>query len=196
MAKRKKRSYKFKHSFLARRWRRYQYKHTTTAILIIMLFVLALDTALVRGAIEYIETLGIFGIMLAGMMFVSFFTAAPAIVLLLAFNQMFDPLTIAFYAAIGSVIGDLIILKLFEEKVGFELKPLAKKWKLTPLIKKMQGKKYRGATVLFGMFSIASPLPDEMGLGLMGIAHLPTMSLLTITFLLNAAGILVLVLAF
>lgn len=195
MAKRNIRPYKFKHSYLARRWRRYQYKHTTTALILIVLFVVALDTALVQSALGYIEHLELLGIVIAGTLFVSFFTAAPAIALLLVFDQLYDPLTIAVYAAMGAAIGDWIILKIFEEKVGYELKPLAKKWHMMPMIRRLRRKKNRDRTVLLGMFCIASPLPDEMGIGLMGIAHLPTLSLLIVTFLLNAAGILLLVLA-
>jgi hypothetical protein len=164
-------------------------------MLLIIGFVLALDTALVKAALEYIEGLGVLGLIITGVMFVSFFTAAPAVALLLAFDHMFSPLTIAFYAAVGSAIGDWVILKLFEERVGYELEPLAKKLKLMPIIRHLRRKKERERTVLLGMLFIASPLPDELGIGLMGLAHLPTVSLLIITFLLNGAGILLLVLA-
>jgi len=196
MAKHKnKRKYRFKHSFLTRWWRRYEYKHTTLAILAIAAFVLLLDTALIQALLAYIEHLGIPGIVLTGLLFVSFFTVAPATVLLIALTEDYSPLTIAFYAAIGSLGGDWIILKIFEERVGYELKPLAKKWKLLTFFRLLKRKKNRERTTLLGMVVVASPLPDEIGLGLLGIAHLPTASLLIITFLLNAAGILILLLA-
>jgi len=190
-----KRKYHFKHSSLARWWRRYEYKHTTLAILAIAAFVLLLDTALVQALLAYIEHLGIPGIVLTGLLFVSFFTVAPATVLLIALTEDYNPLTIAFYAAIGSLVGDWIILKVFEEKVGYELKPLAKKWKLLTFFRLLKRKKNRERTTLLGMVVIASPLPDEIGIGLLGISHLPIISLLIITFLLNAAGILILLLA-
>lgn len=189
----RKRSYHFKHSIFARWWRRYEYKHTTLAFLAIAGFVLALDTALVTTSLTYIEKLGIIGMIIAGSMFTSFFTTAPAIVLLITMGDMYSPLTLAFYGAIGSVIGDWIILKVFEEKVAYELLPLAKKFHLKTFLRTIRKRKYRDLTTILGMITIASPLPDELGIGLLGIAHLPTVSLLIITFLLNAVGILLLV---
>lgn len=156
---------------------------------------LALDTALVTASLTYVEELGIIGMIIAGAMFTSFFTTAPAIVLLITMGDMYNPLVLAFYAAIGSVIGDWIILKVFEERVGYELLPLAKKFHLKTFLRTLRRKKNRDRTTILGMVAIASPLPDELGIGLLGIAHLPTVSLLIITFLLNAAGILVLILA-
>lgn len=155
---------------------------------------LLLNTALVQGALSYTQELGIAGIIIAGVLFTSFFTTAPAIVLLLALSNSHSPLFLAVYGAIGSVIGDWIILKLFEERVAYELRPLARKLHLMSFIRLLSRKKERDKTTLVGMLAIASPLPDEIGLGLLGIAHLPTVSLLVITYLLNAAGILILVL--
>lgn len=193
--KTKKRSYHFKHSFIGRWWRRYEYKHTTLALLAIIIFVLALNTALIQSALSSVKELGLIGIVIAGSLFTSFFTTAPAIVMFMQMSDVHSPLLIAFYGAIGSVIGDWIILKLFEEKVGYELLPLAKKFHMKKFLTSLKRKKNRDRTTILGMIAIASPLPDELGIGLLGIAHLPTVSLLVITFLLNAAGILVLVFA-
>lgn len=192
MAKRKRR---FKHSFLTRWWRRYEYKHTTLAISLIVGFVLLLDTALVQALLGYVEHMGIPGIVLAGLMFVSFFSATPAVILLLAFADNYNPLVIAFWAAIGSAIGDWIILKFFDERIAYELMPIARKFNLMRYIRQLRKKKARERSTLIGMFMIASPFPDEVGIAMLGLAHLPTISLLIITFLLNAAGILILILA-
>lgn len=183
------------HSKLARWWWRYEFKHTTFALLTVAVFIVALDTAIVQGSMTYIQEMGIAGLVIAGVLFTSFFTAAPAVLILLTMAEAYDPLIVAFYAAAGSVIGDWIILKIFEERIAYELLPLAKKFHLRGVIRSVRRKKNREKATILGMVVIASPLPDELGIGLLGIAHLPTISLLVITFLLNAAGILVLVLA-
>lgn len=179
----------------AKAWRRFGYKHTSLAVAALFVFVIALDTSIVQALLSSIENLGIPGIILSGMLFVSFFTAAPAVVLLVELGYVYSPLEVAFYGAIGSAVGDLIILKLFEERIAHELKPLVRKWKLSPILRAIRSKRNRERATLAGMIAIASPLPDEIGIGLLGIAHLPTVSLLVVTFLLNAAGILILVLA-
>jgi len=184
--------HKNKHSKLAKWWRRYEYKHTTLAILAIAVFLLALDSALVQALLVSIKTLGLGGIFIAGILFVSFFTAAPAVVLLVAAADNYHPMTIAIVAGAGSIIGDWIILKLFEEKVAYELVPLAKKFGIMPIIRLLKRKVFQPVAITLGIIFVASPLPDEAGLALLGLSKLPLVKLLFITFLLNAIGILAL----
>lgn len=182
-----------KHSRLSRAWRRYEYKHSTLAIAAIVGFILALDTALIQALLASINTLGLFGIFIAGILFVSFFTAAPAVVLLLNASNDFNPLTIALVAGLGSVIGDWVILKLFDEKVAYELVPLARKFGLMPIIRLFKRKIFRPVALTLGALCIATPLPDEIGIALLGLSHLRIYKLLAIAFVLNVIGVYVIV---
>lgn len=184
---------KKKHNSLSQRWKRFGYKHTTATILFIIVFVLALDTAIVRTFIDSIEHLGILGFIIAGAMYTSFFTGAPAIILLIQLGQTSNPFEVALFGGIGSVIGDLIILKIFEDKVAHELVPLMRRLNMSKLLRAMRRKKNRDRAMILGAIAIASPVPDEIGIGLLGIAHLSTAKLILITYVLNAAGILLLV---
>ena len=170
----------------------YEYKHTTAAVIAIVVFVLLLDTAIVKAFIDEIVSLGIIGIFLAGMLFVSFFTAAPAIVLLSTFAQDYSPFLVATIAGLGAMFGDWLILKTFKDNIGSELVPLAKKLKLMQFINLLHKKTYAGITATIGAIIIASPFPDEVGIALLGLSHLSTLKLLVVTFILNALGILVL----
>lgn len=190
----KKKHYK-KHSFIAKWWRRYEYKHTSVAISAIIAFVLLLDTALIQSVLLYITHLELLGIFIAGVLFVSFFTAAPAVILLLHFLDMYDPLIIAVISGAGAAIGDLIIFTILEDKIGYELKPLAKKLRLMKFINSLHRKKARLRTVLVGSFIIASPLPDEAGIALLGLSHISAAGLLLVTYLLNTVGIFVILIA-
>lgn len=183
-----------KHSFLAKWWRRYEYKHSSLAILSIVGFVLVLDTALVQSVLQSIKQLELLGIFIAGVLFVSFFTAAPAVILLLDFQGAYSPFVIAVIAGAGAAIGDLIIFTMLEDKIGYELKPLAKKFRLMKFINSLHKKKARLRTILIGSFIIASPLPDEAGIALLGLSHISAASLLLITFVLNSVGILAILL--
>ena len=191
----KRKTYR-KHSFLAKWWRRYEYKHTSLAILSVTIFVLLLDTTLIQGVLGYIERLELLGIFIAGVLFVSFFTAAPAVVLLLDFAAAYNPFLIALIAGAGAAIGDLIIFTILEDKIGYELKPLAKKFRLVKFIKSLHQKKARLRTILVGSFIIASPLPDEAGIALLGLSHISAARLLVVTFVLNSFGILLILLGF
>lgn len=185
--------HQFKHGPLARKWRKFGFRHTTSAFIVVVLFIVAFDSAIVQTSLDEIHKIGYAGLIIGGAMFTSLFTTAPGVAILLSFTDIYSPLTIALIGATGSVIGDLIILRVFEEKIGYELTPLIKKFHLRGFFRRIKRKKERERTVLLGMIAIASPLPDEIGIGLLGIARLPLISLLTITYLLNAAGILVLI---
>lgn len=180
--------------FLSKWWRRYEYKHTTLAILSVVGFVLVLDTAVVQGLLLAIEEAGPIGIFLTGILFVSFFTAAPATIILVNIAHYHNPVYIALIAGLGSVFGDWLILQFFEEQIGYELKPLAKKYGIMPIIRQMRTKRFRPMAVIIAMFLIATPSPDEAGLALLGLTKTPMRKLLPVIYLLNAGGILLLVL--
>lgn len=185
MAKQRK-----KHSRFARFWRRYEYKHTTLATLSIILFVFAFDSALVQAGLTYIEGLGLLGVFIAGMMFTSFFTTTPAIVLLAAFSEDYSPLVLGLVGGAGSLVGDWVILKIFEERIAFELKPLIGKFHLRGFFRRLRRRKERERTLLAGMFTIMSPLPDEIGIALMGLSKFSLLPMFGIIYVLNCIGIM------
>lgn len=193
--KTKTRAYHFKHSKAARSWHLYEYKHTTMAVLLVVVFVLALDTALIQGLLLAIREAGWLGIFVTGILFVSFFTAGPATLILINIAGDYNPILLALTAGLGTLVGDWIILKFFEEKVSYELVPLAKKYGVMPMIKQMRRRRFRPIALFVGMLIIASPLPDEAGLGLLGLTKTPMRVILPLVFILNSAGIFLLVLA-
>lgn len=180
---------------LARRWHRYNYKQTTIAILIILVFAALLDTFIIQNLWSYIQGLGLIGVFIAGIMFVSFFTAAPSVVMLVAFAGIYNPIVVALVAGVGTIIGDWLILKILEDEISRELKPLAKKWGLMPVVRVFSRKMFRPLAVVVGAILIASPLPDELALAVLGASRLSTTRILMLAFVLNTAGILALVLA-
>lgn len=192
---RKKTRHKQRGSTIGRWWRRYEYKHTTLAMTLIVGFVLALDTALIQGLLDTIHTAGLLGVFLTGIMFVSFLTAGPATLILINIAPDYNPILLATVAATGSLIGDWIILRFVEDKVGYELQPLAKKYGIMPIIKQMRTKRFRPFAIVTALVFIASPLPDEAGLGLLGMTKTPVRKLMPVLLILNAAGIYLLVIA-
>lgn len=118
----------------ARWWHIFAFKHTASAITMITVFVLLLDTVIVQTMLAYIVDLGYVGLVIAGMMFVSFFTAAPGIALLLAFTEVYNPIIVSVVAGCGAAAGDFIILRYVEDRVGRELKPIAQRLQLMAFV--------------------------------------------------------------
>lgn len=190
MARKKKRS------SLSKFWKRFAFKHTSLAVVAITLFILALDTTIVQAFLNEITALEYIGIFITGILFVSLFTAAPAVALLLAFGDTYNPLVVAAIAGLGAMIGDYIILRFAEDKIAKELKPIAKRLQLMNFINLLHRKRFKPLTATVGAIVIASPFPDEAGVALLGLSRISNIQLLGLTYILNTSGIAILLLAF
>ncbi len=176
-------------------WLRYEYKHTTLAILGIWLFVLVIDSALIAAIFTFIEDLGYVGGFIAGILSISFVTAAPAVILLIDLAGKVDPHILALSWAIGSTVGDWLAVRFYQDGVFHELKPLFKRFRIKSLVRVMKHRFTSWILFLVGAVVIASPLPDEVGLGLMGLSHIKRPYVIFMCFLLNLVGALIVVLA-
>lgn len=174
-------------------WQKFEYKHTSLTIIIMLLTLLLLNTALVTAVLEWFKNVGLLGGFVGGIMSVSMFTTAPAIVLIVAIAEHVNPLQLVLVASIGSVIGDWLIIKFLEDEVAVEIKPLLRKYHILPLIRKFQRSKSRFIVSALGAVALALPLPDEFGIALMDISNLQRKHLLLICFVLNFIGLLGLV---
>lgn len=123
----------------------------------------------------------------AGGLFVSAFTVGPGGVALAEIATHKSALFVAFWGALGSSLLDISIFILIRKSLTKRdrQKKLTKLW----LFRKKSAWFYH-VTPLLGAFIIASPLPDELGLSILGMsrAHALTVCLLIATF--NFAGIL------
>ena len=176
-------------------WLAYEYKHTTLAALAILAFVFLIDSALIVGVVYALDEIGYVSGLIAGALSVSFFTAVPALVLIFDLAQKFDPLLLALIVATGSVVGDWLILKFYEERIFTELGPLINKLRLRRIKQSLERPSTRWILVVVGAFFISSPLPDEVGLALMGISRSNRFAVLAVCFVLNFIGAWLIILA-
>lgn len=186
---------KQKLKLLNKLWLRYEYKHTTLAILSLTLFILLVDSALIAAIFALIENLGFIGGIIAGMLSISFVTAAPAVVLLVDLAGKVEPHVLALMWATGSTLGDWITVRFYQEGVFHELKPLFRKLHLKSLVRVMKSRFTSWILFLVGAVIIATPLPDEVGLGLMGLSRIKRPYMVFMCFLLNLVGAYVIILA-
>lgn len=158
-----------------------------------LLTLLLLNTALVTAVLEWFKNVGLLGGFIGGIMSVSMFTTAPAVVLLISIADHINPWQLIFVASIGSVLGDWLIIKFLEDEVAEEVKPLLKKFHILPLIRKFQRSRSRWIVSVLGAIVLALPLPDEFGIALMDISKVKRRHLLIICFILNLIGLAALV---
>lgn len=177
------------------KWKHWQYKNTSLLILSLILFFLFAEHPIIKGTIDSIGNLGYIGAFLTGILFVSVFTVAPAAVVLYFLADHLNPLLIAFFAGLGGVVGDYLIFKFLRERVFDELTPLFLKNGGNLLVRLFKTPYFAWFMPFLGAFIIASPLPDEIGIGLLGAAKLRSWQFILLSFLLNSVGIFVVIIA-
>ncbi len=142
----------------------------------------------------HLGNLGYFGAFIGGILFVSTFTVATGAVILLVLAESLSPIEIGIIAGLGAVVGDFAIFRLIKDNLAEELKDIYNHIDGNHHFQRVLHTKYFSWTLpVMGAVIIASPLPDEVGVSLMGISKMKTFQFLIISFLLNAIGIFLVV---
>src|SRR3989338_8904963 len=132
---------------------------------------------------------------IAGMFFTSVMTTAPAIAVLGVLSFHINPLALAIAGGLGAVCGDYLIFAFVRDRLGDDFAYLIKRTGTPRFFKIFHRKSFRWVLPFIGGLIIASPLPDELGLALLGLARMRTGRFLLLSFALNSAGILLIALA-
>lgn len=126
------------------------------------------------------------------MFFTSIFTTTPAIVTLGAIAQSSQSvLPVAIFGGLGALCGDLIIFRFMRDRLGEDITRLIKNSGNGRLRSIVRLKFFRWLTFFLGALVIASPLPDELGLAMMGFSKIKTSLFIPVSFVFNFLGILV-----
>lgn len=175
------------------RYKKWKYKNTFFLIISLLVLFYITEIALGQQIVHSIAKLGYIGSFVAGIFFVSTFTVAPASVVLLKLAELYNPFIIALSAGFGAVIGDYLIFRFFKDTVFEEIKPIFMKLGGSNLSRVISNAYFSWIPPVLGALIIASPFPDEIGVGLMGLSKLKNWQFLIISFLLNSLGILLII---
>lgn len=136
------------------------------------------------GGILFLESF------VAGIFFTSVFTTAPAIVAFFEISKGTPLWEVALIGGLGAMVGDLLIFRFVRDRIAEDVTDLITgrkgRW-----IKILRLKSFRWVAALIGGLVIASPLPDELGITLLGFSRVKTKYFLPISFVFNSIGILV-----
>jgi hypothetical protein len=168
-------------------------------ILLVASIVLALvlaRTGVLDALLERTTHIRYLDAFVAGAFFTSIFTVAPATVALARLARGGEPLwELAFIGALGAMVADAVILTIIKDTITDNILAAVRHSRSNRLKYFFRRGKTRLAGTLLGAVVIASPLPDEMGLFLMGLARARRWVTLVLTYVLNAAGIAAVALA-
>jgi len=172
-----------------KRKREHLIRDLTFIAISIVFAIYIVQSGVMHSFMPQMQSLSYLGIFLAGMLFTTAFTTAPAIALLAELAQEHSPFVVALIGALGTVIGDYFIFRFMRDRVGDDIRFLMQqaKFKRFPAIFKT--KLFHLLLPLTGALLIASPLPDELGLALLGFSKLKTRTFLIVLYTVNVVGI-------
>ncbi|MBI2623450.1 MAG: hypothetical protein HYW65_02645 [Candidatus Liptonbacteria bacterium] len=155
------------------------------AVSVVAAFLLAY-TDTMEQLLRAAQGLGILGNFFIGIFYTSVFTSVPATVALGKIAQVQPVLLTALLGGAGALVGDYLIFRFVRDSISPLLAAHSAR------IRNISAHPFfRWVLMALGALIVASPLPDEPGLVLIGLSHAKTAWFAPFSFLANATGILV-----
>lgn len=109
---------------------------------------------------------------IGGMLFASTFTLATGGLILIKLSAVYSPIFLIILGGIGAVTCDSIIFHLFRHKVSSHISPIYQELIHKSHLHRILHTHYFAWTLpVVGAFIMASPLPDELAISLLGISR-------------------------
>lgn len=171
-------------------WKKWEYPYLTAVFISVLIAIILAQNQAFKDWLFHLGSLEYIGALLAGMLFVSSFTVAISVVVIGIMAQNLNPVALGLIGGVGAVMGDYLIFKLVRSHLQEELALLFGK-QGTSYIKSVLRSRYIAWMLpIIGVLIIASPLPDEMGVSLLGISKMSEARFILISYISNAVGIL------
>src|SRR3989344_2574126 len=152
--------------------------------------IIFVKTGIIIKILESSKGLELFGSFIAGMFFTSVFTAVPATVTLGEIAIINSVLWTAFFGGIGAVIGDLIIFRFVRDAFSEHIMDFMRHRHKGRFFKALHKIKFlKWLTLFVAAIIIASPLPDELGIALLGFSKMKIYVFVLFSFTFNFLGI-------
>ena len=171
-------------------WKRWKYPYLTGVLISVLVAIILAQNQPFKDWLLHLGSLEYIGALFAGMLFVSSFTAAISIAVIAIMTENINPMALGLIGGVGAVMGDYLIFKLVRSNIQQELAILFGK-EATSHVKALIHSKYIAWTLpIIGVFIIASPLPDELGVSLLGLSKMSEARFILISYISNSVGIL------
>ncbi|MFH1145483.1 MAG: hypothetical protein V1707_00775 [bacterium] len=151
------------------------------------LAVLAVRSGLVHDWLVNVQEWRYFGTFIAGLFFTSIFTVAPATAVLAEIAQDGNLWLTAVIGGLGALVGDYFLFWLVRDHLTDDFLGLFPRKSLHHALRLAR---VRWLLVVLGAIVVASPLPDELGLAMMGFSKLEHKWFIPLSWAMNSLGIL------
>jgi hypothetical protein len=175
----------------------YYIKHFVRDLFIVLasifVAILLVNAGIIESFIEATSSYKALSSFIAGAFFTSIFTVAPAGVALIAISNSFPPVLTAFFGAIGAMLVDVLIISFIRKDISKDIDGLTRMTFKHHLVRAFHFGFLKWFAFAGGIFLLATPLPDEPGLLLIGLSKINPSFLPFIFFISHFLGILVVV---
>ncbi|OGF15686.1 hypothetical protein A3G56_03470 [Candidatus Falkowbacteria bacterium RIFCSPLOWO2_12_FULL_45_10] len=161
----------------------------------IILALALVKTRALDGILSAAQEATIIGSFLAGMFYISVFTVAPAIVVLSELISSLPIWEVALFGGLGAALGDLLIFRFVKNNLMEALILWLRRHKEKKVLTLFRSRWFDYILFAAGALIVLSPLPDELGLALMGVSQIRNVLFFPVSFALNFFSILILGLA-
>ena len=171
-------------------------KHLARDLVIIILSIAAAHLLVEINAFQaLINSTGevkVLGSFIAGLFFTSIFTTPLAIVVLGELTLTSSLFSVALLGACGALLGDIVIYYFVKDSVAQDIQYVISKASFHKrLFHIFKLRIFRWITPFIGALVIASPLPDELGIAMMGLSKMKLSVMAPVSFIMNFIGILI-----
>lgn len=129
----------------------------------------------------------------SGIFFTSAFTIAPSAIVLSQIGHNMSPHVVAIVGALGATCGDLLLFTFIRDRFAKDLMNSLRPSIVKKILHSLHLGFLKWLSPLLGALIIASPLPDELGLTLLGLSKTRILVLIPISFIMNTLGIYVII---
>ena len=148
-----------------------------------------IQSDLIAVVVAHTTQFGIIGSFIEGFFFTSILTTPPAIVALFKSAAYVPAWELALVGGFGAVCGDLLVFRFVQSRLVEYILRVAFHQRLMRIGARIAAGPLWWVSPLAGAVVIASPLPDEIGLLMMGLSHIRLYQFVPMAFLANATGI-------
>ena len=165
-------------------------------VLSVLVAILLVKTGVLATLLSSLQGSDVWGPLIAGMFFTTIFTTAPAIAALGTISLLHGVFFTALFGAIGSALGDLLLFSFFHEHFVVHINEMLSHERMLRRIHLLFKRRFfRWITIFIGGVILASPLPDEPAIALLGLSRVPVVYFTLLSFVFNFLGILLIGLA-
>ena len=155
----------------------------------IVVSIFLIETEVIHSLIQLLGQSYALSSFIAGIFFTSILTTTPAVVALGEISVHAPIWQVAFFGALGSLTGDLLIFRFIRSRLVLYIMRGFINQRTLRYGKRLAAGPLWWVPIIGGGLIIASPLPDEIGLVMLGMSEIKTWQFIPISFFANAFGI-------